>query len=149
MFRLMCIQVQRVIAHHPVKTDTILEELKEYIIVSDSKGNPLKGEKFYKIHLPLDIQACEFWSVRIFDSQTGLMICTEQKWPSIHKQTKNLENNPDGSLSICFGPAEGEHCNNWLQTLPGKYWKMGLNIYKPIDSLLGNYNLHFKIIETN
>lgn len=111
-----------------------LQVNEKYIVSSDTRGKPLDGGKNYKLHLPTDIPASDFWSVLVFDCQTRLMICSNQPWPSVHKQKKNLIFNADGSVDVYFAPSplagmEG----NWVQTIPGKCWYMALNLYEPLE----------------
>ena len=113
----------------------IMEEEVKYIASSDAKGNPLNGDKNYKLHLPPDIPARNFWSVIVYDSQTRLMIQTGQSWPSVHSQSRKLVFNQDGSVDVYFGPKTliGKE-NNWINTIPGKAWNMILRLYGPMDS---------------
>lgn len=116
-----------------------MEEIKEYIISSDNKGNPLSGERFYRVNLPPDIPVCDFWSVLVLDVLTGLMISTDQPWPSVHKQSKNLRVNPDGSIDIFFGPnIPAGRKTNWIQTIPEKDWYMVLHMYEPMEAWVNN-----------
>ena len=46
---------------------TLKKEL-QHIISYDSKGNQLEGGKKYKLHLPSDIPASDFWSIIVYDS---------------------------------------------------------------------------------
>jgi len=107
-----------------------LNENLEHIISTDIKGSSLHGENTYLLHLPPGIPACNFWSVIVYDIETGLMINTDQSWPSVHSNCKKIFVNTDGSVDIAFGPKikdSKEH--NWIKTIPGKRWKMILRLY--------------------
>jgi hypothetical protein len=112
-----------------------LSENAEHIATSDSNGNSLKGGRNYLMHLPADIPASNFWSVLVYDSQTSLMIKTNQPWPSVYSSSRRLVVNPDRSVDVWFGPETlpGKE-NNWIQTLPGKNWYMILRIYEPQEA---------------
>ena len=61
------------------------------------------------------------------------MLQTDQQFPGIDSNEKDLVKNADGSYDIYFGPtapAAGEE-GNWLQTAPGKGWNMLWRIYGP------------------
>jgi hypothetical protein len=112
-----------------------MEEELQYIATFDSNGNPLDGSRNYKLHLPPDIPASNFWSVIVYDNHTRLMICTDQPWPSVHSQSSKLLVNPDGSVDAWFGPkAPAGKENNWVKTIPGKGWNMILRLYYPMET---------------
>ena len=72
--------------------------------VTDSEGKPLDGSKTYKIHLPPNIPAKDFWSFVVYDNQTRSMLQTDQQFPSIGSQKEGLVVNPDTSVDVWFGP---------------------------------------------
>jgi hypothetical protein len=101
----------------------------------DSTGNYMDGSKTYRLHLPPNIPAKDFWSVIIYDPQTRSMLQTDQQYPSINSQKSDLVVNNDGSVDISFGPnpPSGKKAN-WLQTIPGKGWFVWLRLYGPLES---------------
>ena len=112
-----------------------MSEHGEYIITKDSAGNTLSGEKNYHLYLPPGIPASNFWSVIVYDNLTGLMIKTDQSWPSVFSSCKKLLINQAGSVDVWFGPtAPAGKENNWIQTIPGKGWNMILRLYDPLES---------------
>jgi hypothetical protein len=107
----------------------------EYIVSLDSNGNPLEGIKNYKIQLPKNIPARNFWSVIVYDNQTRLIISSDQKWPSVFSNCKTLVTNQDGSVDVLFGPnAPVENRCNWIQTIPENFWIMILRLYGPEEA---------------
>ena len=97
----------------------------------------MTGEKNYRLHLPSDIPASNFWSVIVYCNETRLMIHTDQSWPSVYSSCKKLLVNQDGSVDVWFGPdAPAGKENNWIQTIPGKGWNMILRLYDPLESWL-------------
>ncbi len=101
----------------------------------DNEGNALDGGKSYKIHLPPNVPAKDFWSFTLYDNQTRSMLQTDQRLPGLDNNKEGLEKNADGSYDIYFGPeppAGKEH--NWIQTVPGKGWNTIFRLYGPLES---------------
>lgn len=100
----------------------------------DSQGRPLDGSKTYKVHLPPNIPAKNFWSFVLYDNQTRSMLQTDAQFPSLGSQSKGVVVNPDTSVDIWFGPtAPAGHESNWVQTVPGKGWNVILRLYGPLQ----------------
>jgi len=74
-----------------------------------------------------------FWSVILYDNQTRSMLQTDQQFPSISSQNKDLVVNADGSVDIYFGLKAPSDKVNWLQTVPGKGWNTILRLYSPLE----------------
>ena len=100
----------------------------------DAEGNVLDGGKTYRIHLPPNVPAKDFWSLTLYDDQTRSMLQTDQRFPGIDNFKKGLQQNADGSFDIYFGPKPppGKE-NNWLQTIPEKGWNVILRLYGPLQ----------------
>ena len=102
---------------------------------TDSKGVALDGAKTYKIQLPPNIPAKDFWSFVVYDNQSRSMLQTDQQFPSIGSKDKDIVINADGSVDVWFGPtAPKEHERNWVQTVPGRGWSVLLRLYGPEKS---------------
>jgi hypothetical protein len=114
-----------------------MEDLNLHAVSSDVSGKQLKGGKNYRLHLPPDIPASNFWSVIVYDNETGLIIHADQPWPSVYSSSKKLLVNQDGSIDVWFGPkAPPGRENNWIQTIPGKGWYIILRLYEPKEAWL-------------
>ncbi|MFM0339933.1 DUF1254 domain-containing protein [Paraburkholderia fungorum] len=102
---------------------------------TDSQGKPLDGSKTYKVHLPPHVPAKDFWSFVAYDNQTRSLLQTDQQFPSISSQKKDIVINADTSVDIWFGPtAPKGHEANWVQTVPDKGWNVILRLYGPLES---------------
>ena len=100
----------------------------------DSKKQPLDGSKTYKLHIPKDPPAKDFWALTIYDNQTRSQLQSSQKFPTVGSQTEGIKKNEDGSYDIYFGPKAPEgYESNWLDTVPGKGWFTILRIYGPLE----------------
>jgi hypothetical protein len=100
----------------------------------DAQGDYLDGGKTYRLHLPAGIPAKDFWSVIVYDPQTRSMLQTDQQFPSLSSQKEGILVNPDTSVDVYFGPEPppGKEAN-WVQTIPGKGWWVGLRLYGPLE----------------
>ena len=100
----------------------------------DSKKQPLDGSKTYKLHIPANPPAKDFWALTMYDNQTRSMLQTSQKLPTVGSQTKGIKWNADGSYDIYFGPKPPKGFEkNWLKTIPGKGWFVALRMYGPLE----------------
>ena len=100
----------------------------------DSKKQPLDGAKTYKLNIPANPPAKDFWDLTMYDNQTRSQLQTGQKFPTVGSQTDGIKKNDDGSFDIYFGPKAPEGFeNNWLETVPGKGWFTILRIYGPLE----------------
>ena len=101
----------------------------------DATGRDLDGGETYRLHLPPNIPAKDFWSILVYDPQTRSMLQTDQQFPSVGSQKADLIVNSDTSVDVYFGPEppRGKEAN-WIQTIPGKGWYVGLRLYGPLES---------------
>ena len=100
----------------------------------DANGDPLDGGKTYKVHLPPNVPANNFWSFTNYDIQSRSMDQTDQQFPSVGSLTKGIVMNADKSYDVYFGPkAPAGQENNWIQTNPGEGWSTIFRLYGPLD----------------
>lgn len=97
----------------------------------DKDGKPFDGAKTYRLHVPANAPAKDFWSVVVYDTQTRSMLQTDQQFPSLSSE-KNLKQNADGSTDIVFSPTKPADNPNWIQTIPGKSWFTIFRLYGPL-----------------
>lgn len=100
----------------------------------DKNGNYLDGSKTYKLHIPANVPAKNFWSVVVYDPQTRSELQTGQRFPSKNNKRDALVQNADGSYDLYFAPKapKGKEAN-WIQTVPGKGWYVLLRLYGPLE----------------
>jgi len=99
----------------------------------DSDDNFLMGDHVYRLTLPKDIPAKNFWSVTAYHPDTRSLLQNGQDKPSVSTYD-NPEINPDGTVDIWFAPEapEGKE-NNWIKTLPGQGWEILIRLYGPLE----------------
>ena len=104
----------------------------------DADKNYFDGGKTYKVTLPKDVPAKNFWSFTVYDNQTRSMLDTPQRYPRAGSQSfpsPAAEADADGTTTVYFGPTqpEGVKRGNWVQTMPGKGWFTYLRFYGPLQ----------------
>ena len=100
----------------------------------DNGGQYLDGAKNYKLTIPADAPAKDFWSIVVYDPQTRSELQTGQPFPSKNSKKSPLVYNDDGSVDLYYGPeAPAGMENNWTQTVPGKGWFVLIRLYGPLE----------------
>src|SRR5262245_42036485 len=101
----------------------------------DRDGNWLSGGNTYRLRVPANPPAKQFWSVTAYDEGTRQMVVTEQGRPDLSSRKQDLVKNGDGSVDVYFGPEapQGKEAN-WVQTVPGKGWFTYFRFYAPTEA---------------
>jgi len=102
----------------------------------DSNNNPLTGDNNYKLKLPANIPAANFWSVTLYEAENASGLANGQPYPSLGSRDKPAQNS-DGSTDIYFGqkaPAGKE--SNWMATPAGKGYFVIFRLYGPTQAAI-------------
>jgi hypothetical protein len=103
------------------------------VATMDKNGDYLDGSKSYRLRIPAQVPAKDFWSVVIYDPQTRSELQTSQSFPSKNNKRDKLVENADGSVDLYFAPtAPAGKEANWIATIPGKGWYPLLRLYGPL-----------------
>jgi len=104
------------------------------MITQDSDGNTFDGAKTYKLNIPANVPAKDFWSIVVYDPQTRSELQTSNPFPSKNSESGNMVANADGSIDLYFGPKapKGKE-RNWIETVPQKSWFPILRLYGPLE----------------
>lgn len=98
----------------------------------DAEDEPFDGSRTYRVTLPPDPPAEDFWAFTLYDSQTRSMLQTDQPLPTVDSIQNDPVLNDDGSIDVYFGPEAPEGFEeNWVQTIPGKSFFVILRMYGP------------------
>ena len=100
----------------------------------DRSGAPLEGSARYRLHVPADPPARQFWALTLYDCETAAFIERMQKVEVNSYQA--LAHNPDGSVDLAIGgstPAIGGA--NHLPTAAGRRWFAMFRFYGPTRAL--------------
>ena len=108
-----------------------------YVIAfTDSDGAALTGGTNYKLNLPKDVPAANFWSVALYEAENASGLANGQPFPSLGSRDKSVQN-ADGSTDLYLGPQSpaGQE-KNWLATVPGRGYVAILRLYGPTEPAL-------------
>jgi hypothetical protein len=97
----------------------------------DSAGQALDGGKNYKLHVPADVPARQYWAATVYDLGTACLIRGLSR-PGLDSFNQAMHKNADGSVDLYFGPTppKGEEAN-WIPTVAGKPWFTIFRLYGP------------------
>ena len=109
---------------------------KYMVAFTDSTGTPLSGGASYRLNLPPNLPAANFWSVTLYEAENASGLANGQPFPSLGSRDKPAQN-PDGSTDLYLGPQapEGKQ-GNWLATVPGKGYFAILRLYAPTEAAI-------------
>jgi hypothetical protein len=112
---------------------------KYMIAFVDSHGANLSGGSHYRLELPRDIPAANFWSVTLYEAENGSGLANGQPFPSLGSRDAPTQNT-DGSTDLFFGPtAPAGRERNWLATVPGKGYFAVLRLYGPTAAAIDKH----------
>jgi hypothetical protein len=109
---------------------------KYMIGFTDSASAPLSGASSYRITLPPNIPAANFWSVTLYEAENASGLANGRPFPSLGSRDKPAQN-ADGSTDIYLGPQSpaGKEAN-WLATVPGRGYFVILRLYGPTEAAI-------------
>jgi hypothetical protein len=108
-----------------------------YVIgFTDSDGTPLAGGSNYRLHLPANIPAANFWSVTLYEAENASGLANGQPFPSLGSRDKPTQN-ADGGTDLYLGPTApmGKE-GNWLATVHGRGYFAIIRLYGPTEAAL-------------
>ncbi|HXX01159.1 MAG TPA: DUF1214 domain-containing protein [Candidatus Acidoferrales bacterium] len=98
---------------------------------SDSTGQPLTGDSVYRLRVPANAPAKQYWSVTVYDLETEAFI-REAAVVSLDSYNQKTRKNADGSVDIYFAPhAPPGQEDNWVTTAKGRPWNPLFRLYGP------------------
>ena len=96
----------------------------------------MSGGSSYRVNLPPDIPAANFWSVTLYEAENASGLANGQPFPSLGLRDKPALN-ADGSTDLYLGPnALAGKQGNWLATVPGKGYFAILRLYGPTKAAI-------------
>jgi hypothetical protein len=109
---------------------------KYMVAFTDSGGTPLMGGNSYRLNLPPNIPAANFWSLTLYEAENASGLANGQPFPSLGSRDKPSQN-ADGSTDLYLGPVvpKGKQAN-WLATVPLKGYFAILRLYSPTEAAI-------------
>ncbi|MCS0497779.1 DUF1254 domain-containing protein [Ancylobacter sp. MQZ15Z-1] len=103
-----------------------------YVAFNDAEGHSFSGDASYKLTLPPDVPAENFWSLTLYEAENASGLATEaRRFPSLGSRDKPVVN-ADGTIDLYVGPKSPEGKDaNWLATAPGRGFFAILRLYGP------------------
>jgi hypothetical protein len=100
----------------------------------DKGGALLNGTSGYRLHVPKEVSARQFWSAIVYSRKTAGFIANASKVGIGSHDEANLKKNEDGTIDLYFGPkAPAGMESNWLPT--GESFFLIFRLYSPEAAL--------------
>jgi len=98
----------------------------------DSEGELLNGTDTYRLNVPADTPAEDFWSVIVYSMKTKGFIEGAERVGLASTAIESMARNDDGSVDIYFAPEalDGKE-SNWIPT--GEDWFILFRLYGPSE----------------
>jgi len=102
---------------------------------ADSSGRPLEAGVNYRLRVPADVPARQFWSLQLYDRATWNFIKNPTGRTGLSSfQKDEMKVNADGAVDIYWGPDEPKDlASNWLPTM-GKCPYLLFRFYAPTEA---------------
>ena len=103
----------------------------------DSEGRLFDGESTYKMNVPADTPAGDFWSAIAYSFATHGYIEGSERVGISSLEKDSLKVNADGSVDLYFAPSAPKgYESNWIPTRE-RFW-IAFRLYGPQESLFDN-----------
>ena len=111
--------------------------------IADSTGQPVEAGKTYKVRVPKEVPARQFWSLTVYERATWAFINNPSDRAGLGSfNMDQMQKNADGSVDVYIGPkAPVGLQSNWIPTL-GKEPYVWLRLYGPEEAF---WNKSFKM----
>jgi hypothetical protein len=101
----------------------------------DDTGAPLTGDRRYRLRVPANVPASQFWAATVYDLETAAFVRDSPR-VEVNSYDASLARNADGSCDVLFAPqAPPERAANWVATPAGTRWFAMFRCYGPQPAL--------------
>ena len=104
----------------------------------DKDGNVFSSASSYKLTVPPNVPAKKFWSVTVYEFETGGTFFDDVDKVAVSSKQEDLIINEDGSVTLTFGPnaPEGMPSANHVPTVGEGSWFVLFRWYGPLPELM-------------
>jgi hypothetical protein len=90
----------------------------------DSSGALFRGDTLYRLRVPADTPAHDFWSIIAYEIGTNAFIHNRENRVGVSSYDQNkMSVNEDGSVDVYIGPTSPQGLtNNWIPTAGKNFW---------------------------
>lgn len=103
----------------------------------DNRGRLLRADRTYRLHVPPDVPAAQFWSLTLYSEDTRRPYDnggTEIRSISLDSRDTQLQYDDDGSIDLYVGPqVPVGHESNWMKTVDEDGWFVYFRLYAPTE----------------
>ena len=104
-------------------------------VYRDKEGHAFDGAKSYRLRVPANPPAKQFWSVTVYDVDTRTIIQNKEQIADRSSRQPDIVRNDDGSVDLFFAPVAPKGFEkNWITTVPGKAWFAYFRLYAPLEA---------------
>jgi hypothetical protein len=97
----------------------------------DGAGEPFEGDRHYRLRVPPNVPASQFWSLTIYDIEDAAFFRGAAR-VTLDSYDRSVRHDADGSVEIDIGPtAPAGRESNFVPTLRGKRWFAFFRFYGP------------------
>jgi len=103
----------------------------------DSKGDLLRADKTYRLHVPANVPVGQFWALTLYSENTRRAYDNGEgtlRSANLDSRLQDLKRNPDGSVDLYVGakaPAGFE--TNYMKTVGSDGWFVYFRLYAPLQ----------------
>jgi hypothetical protein len=103
----------------------------------DNNGEVFSSQESYKLTVPPKVPAGQFWSVNVYEFETGGTFFDDVDKVAVSSKLPELVTNEDGSVTLTFGPEcpEGMPESNHVPTVGDGSWFALFRWYAPLPEL--------------
>jgi hypothetical protein len=101
-----------------------------FIGLRDQSGALFDGKSMYRLHVPNNVPAAQFWSATVYSMKTKALFADAERVAISSTQKSSLKVNSDGTIDVYFGPkAPAGLALNWIPT--GDDFFLWFRLYGP------------------